>query len=114
MNTMTAVSPSTFVYVNHIIGTSLVVLSAWEPFRNHTTSFHVDGVAYGKIGSRPLPAALESLPYMSLKRYDAVTAHQEALYAEAYAAIEASGLAGGMPEVSRFMGDVTCEALIVA
>lgn len=96
------------VQKTRIIGTRLDVYSAWEPYAGHSTLTHVDGVRYGRIGTAPLPAALEALPAMSDERSRAVRAWHADEYRRAYVAIESAH-----PETrgaSRDMGEIEVSA----
>jgi hypothetical protein len=93
------------IRVAQIAGTKITVYSAWEPcsLHLHSTITLIDGEWYGRVGTRPLTAELNSLP-ASDERIKAVDAWHEAQYQEAYAAIEAQypGLTGhkSMGEIS--------------
>ena len=63
-----------------IIGTSILVLSVWEPLAGHGTMSATEGT--GRIGTRRLPAALEAL--RGEARFEAVHAFQDAQYQEAF------------------------------
>ena len=97
---------------SEIIGTRMVVLSAWEPSvrlgsitHGHATITTLDGACYGRIGTRRLPAELEALPAMSAVRSAAVGAWQQAQYGEAVAAILAQ-YPGAIDGVTS-MGEIT-------
>ena len=67
-------------YVAHafrIIGTSWVYVDAWEELDGHSTqtSFGGEHYWYGKVTTRPLPAAVAALPYMTEERSAACTAY---------------------------------------
>lgn len=71
-----------------IIGTKCDVYSAWEvDHGDHSTIQHIDGVRYGRVGTRRLPAELEALPARTQERSDAVRAFHAKQYQEAYLAI---------------------------
>jgi hypothetical protein len=88
-----------------IIGTNVVVYSAWEPMAGHSTMTTIDGAWWGRIGCRPLPAELDALPARSDERFLAVTEWHEAQYQEAYSAIlaQAPEARGGYLK----MGEIT-------
>lgn len=50
----------------------------------HSTITTIDGVWFGRIGTRRLPAHLEALPAMTEERLEAVREWQRGEYAEAY------------------------------
>lgn len=56
------------ITTRQIIGTSVTVYEAWEPstlidgFPSHTTLRRIEGVWYGAIPSRTLPARIEQMP----------------------------------------------------
>lgn len=68
----------------------LTVYSAWEPYAGHTTSTHINGVRYGRVGTSPLPANLDALKPLSDERYSSVRAWYRAEYQRAYDAIIAA------------------------
>jgi hypothetical protein len=80
-----------------VIGTATAVYSAWEPYTHspeapwakvsHSTSTHVQGYAFGKIGTRSLPPELEVLAAGSDERIAQVRAYHRAQEEEAYALI---------------------------
>jgi hypothetical protein len=95
---------ATRIHATKIIGTNRVILSAWEPDAGHSTTMHLDGIRYGRIGCRKLPGTLEALPAMSAIRSELVRGWHQAQYEEAYAAIiaERPDVAGG----ERSMGEI--------
>ena len=87
-----------------ILGTTITVYAAYEPYAGHSTFTHLNGVRVGRVGSRQLPAELDALKSMSTERSTRVRAWQAAQYEEAYAAIIAE-----CPEATngeRSMGEI--------
>lgn len=83
------------VRATRIIGTKLVVFSAWEPSammgKHRTiTTFDGDSEWYGQIGSRPLPADIEVLKGGSPERSEALRQFRQAQQIEAFGAIRAA------------------------
>lgn len=75
---------------SRIIGTTSVVLSAWEPSSYtgpHGTVTTIDGQCYGRIGTLRPSHELQALPAGSEERSRKVRAHYDAEYQRAYAAI---------------------------
>lgn len=71
-----------------IIGTQIRVFSCFEPYAGHSTITHDDqGKRLGRVGTRPLPPDLASLPPLSDQRSSSVKGWQSAQYMEAYRAI---------------------------
>ena len=69
--------------------------SVWEPTsvggsggHSHSTITTIDGKWYGRLGTQALPAELDALPALTNERIDAVQAHYDRLYLEAYTLIE--------------------------
>lgn len=93
----------------NIITTDMYVYSVWEPsavMGRHSTITTFDGVWFGQIGTRPLPANIESLS--GPKRYEAVKAFHAAQYQEAHALIREV-----FPEAREgrtFMGEIELHA----
>lgn len=96
---------------SRIIGTRIDVYVVWEPSAltgQHSSLTTIDGKWYGRVGTRPLPAALDALPAMSDERYNAVKRFHEEQYQEAYALIIATHPEAfyGRPD----MGEIVVEA----
>ncbi len=72
-----------------IIGTDLEIIQAWEPVAGHSEITTIDGGRYGRIGTRRITAALDSMPRGDA-RIAAVGAFYEAQNQEAYQIIEAT------------------------
>ena len=70
-----------------IIGTKVMVHTAYEPYEGHSTFTHIDGQRYGQVGTRPLPESLNKLKAYSDERYNAVKAWLAAEYERAYSLI---------------------------
>lgn len=73
-----------------IIGTKIRVYEALEPYAEHHTFTHVDGVRYGVVTAAPLPRKLAKLKPLSAERAEAVSAFYRALEEKAYAVIIAA------------------------
>jgi len=90
-----------------IIGTDVTVYEAYEPSSvtgPHSTITTIDGEWYGKIATRRLPDDINAIP-VGPERSAAVYAFHNQRYAEAYSAIESSGLLNGTPH-KRDYGDI--------
>jgi len=104
------------IEAHDIIGTDLMIYSAWEPScwlpeggHAHSSLQHIDGVLMGRVGMRRLPAALEALPAFSDARLTAVQAWEGEQEHEAYAAIVAA-----FPEAAfgrRSSGEISLSAV---
>jgi len=99
------------VHAVRIIGTRLVVYSAYEygdgTTRTHSTVQNFNGRYWGRIGCASLPAELDALPARSDERWAAVRTWQASEYERAYAAIVATFPAAA--DGRRSMGDITVE-----
>lgn len=72
---------------HQIVGTRVTVYTAWEPYNNHSTFTHIDGIRFGRVGTAPIPEHLDKLKPMSDERYIQVKAWIEGQYRRAYAII---------------------------
>lgn len=94
-----------------IAGTRCLVYSAWEPSppdTYHATITHKGAARYGRVGTRGIPAELDTLPYGD-ERARRVRAWYDAGYARAYPLILAAfpeaalGERRGMGEIEVFV-----------
>jgi hypothetical protein len=81
-----------------ILGTRTMIYCVWEPsspMGGHSTITTINGEWYGRVGTRRLPAWMESLKSMSDERARIVGEYHEAQYQQAYEIIR-----NAFPEVS--------------
>jgi calcineurin-like phosphoesterase family protein len=115
------IGADSMVRATQIIGTDITVYSVWERSayilapvnehmtvgrHDHSTITHIDGVLYGRLGTRRCPPELDKLPAYSDERFDAVTAFQQAQYQEAYDIILAHYPITGLTVIRMDMGEI--------
>lgn len=65
----------------------IMEFDVWEPYAGHSTTQTIEGKRLGKVGTRDVPAEIDSLPAHSDERFNAVTNHYKDQEAEATAAV---------------------------
>lgn len=97
-----------------IIGTPIVVFSAWRPVNGglstgcemFTSLTTFDDQWFGQVGHQRLPAELDALPAYSDERAIAVHSWHERLYQWAYEEIMSAFPDAGDPDGRRDMGEI--------
>lgn len=103
----------TLIQSYRVVGADCVCYEAFEQTEEllsgkaHATLLHWGEALWGRIGTRPLPPTINSLPAMSDIRVGVVREYLESEYRRAYMAI-----IGAFPEAARGkknVGRITCQ-----
>ena len=78
-----------YIICKYRVWEAQTVYCVYEPYGGHSSTFTIEGVSRGKLGTRSLPEWLDKLPSLSAERSIAVKAYHQSQYQLAYALIYA-------------------------